>query len=90
MDAWTRIDMHSKTYKTTSMGGPAWRDVAYRATADARSGEIIKIDDATDINCDAEHTLVEGSVRALLTVLLHKSVSGQDDHLGAYDAQGDR
>ena len=24
MDAWTRMDMHSKTYKTTSKGGPAW------------------------------------------------------------------
>ena len=62
MDAWTRMDMHSKTYKTTHKGGLAWRDVAYRATADARSGDIINIEDATDINRDRdeEHRLVEG------------------------------
>ena len=58
MDAWTRIDMHSRTYKTTNKGGPTWREVAYRVTADARSGNIINIEDATNINRDEEHRLV--------------------------------
>ena len=44
MDAWTRMDMHSKTYKTPNKGGPTWRDVAHRATADAKSGKIINIE----------------------------------------------
>ena len=82
--------MHSKIYKTTSKGEQAWRCDAYRATADARSGDIINIENATDINRDQEHRLVEGGPRDLVTVLLLKCVSGQDDHLGAYDAQGDR
>ena len=34
-----------------------------------------------------EHRLVEGRPRDLVTVLLLKSVSGQDDHFGAYDQQ---
>ena len=41
------MDLHSKTYKTTSKGGPSWRDVAYRATAYAKSGDTINIEDAT-------------------------------------------
>ena len=44
------MDLHSKTYKTTNKGGPTWGDVAYRVTADARSGDIINIEDATNIN----------------------------------------
>ena len=40
MDAWTRMDLHSKTYKTT---------------ADAGSGEIINIEEAMNINRDEGH-----------------------------------
>ena len=79
MDAWTRTDMHSRTYKTTNKGRPTWRDVAYRVTADARSGDIINIEDATNINRDEEHRPVEWGPRDLVTVLLLKCVSGQDD-----------
>ena len=74
MDAWTRMDMHSKTYKTTNKKGLAWRDVAYRATADARSGDIINIEDATDINRDEENRLVEG-VRAICSLCCCSRVS---------------
>ena len=31
MDAWTRMDLHSKTCKTTNKGGPTWRDAKYPA-----------------------------------------------------------
>ena len=60
----------SKTYKTTNKGGPTWRDVAYRVTAGARSGYIINIADATNINCDEEHRLDEGRPRDLVIVLI--------------------
>ena len=90
MDAWTRMDLHSKTYKTTNKGGPTCKDVAYRVTADARSGYIINIEDATNSRRDEEHRLVEGRPRDLVTVLLLKSIGVQDDHLGACDKQGNK
>ena len=55
------MDMHSKTCKTTNKGGPAWKDVAHRVTADARSGDIINIEDAANINRDEEHRPIEGA-----------------------------
>ena len=61
MDAWTRMDLHSKTCKTTHRRGPTWRDVAYRVTADARSGDIINVVETVSINRDEEHRLVEGT-----------------------------
>ena len=48
MDAWTRMDLQSKSYKTTHKGGPTWKDVAYRVTADARSEDIINIEDVAN------------------------------------------
>ena len=88
MDAWSRMDLHSKTSKTTNKGGPTWGDVAHGATAGAGVGYIINFEDATNIIRDTEHRLIEGGPRDLVTVLLLKSVSGRNDHLGAYDNRG--
>ena len=74
-----------KNYKTTNKGGPTRGDVAYRVTGNAMSADIINIEDATNINRDMEHRLVECGPRNLVTVLLLRSVSGRDDHFGAYD-----
>ena len=84
------MDLHSKTYMTTNRGGPSWRDVAYRVTFDAGSGNIFNMEDAMNINRDEEHGLVEGGSRDLVTVLLLKSVSGRDDHLSAHNKHGDK
>ena len=62
-DAWTRMDLHSKTHKATNRRGPNWRDVACRVTADARSGDIINREEAMNINRDEEHRLIEGGPR---------------------------
>ena len=78
------MDLHSKNFKNTNERGPTWGDVAYRVAADARSGDIINIEDATNITRDMEHRLVEEGPHDLVTVLLLKNVSGRDDHLGAY------
>ena len=43
------------------------------------------MEDATNINRDTERRLDEGGPRDLVTVLLLKSVSGQNSHLGAHD-----
>ena len=56
-------------------------------TADARSRDISDIEDVTNINRGMGHRLVEGGPRDLVTVLLLKSVSGQDDQLGEHDNQ---
>ena len=85
-DAWTRTDLHSKAYKTIKKRANL-ENVAYRVTADSRSGDIINIEGATIIRRDEEHRLVEWEPRDLVTVLLLKRVSVQDDHLGAYDKQ---
>ena len=61
-------------------GGPTWRDVACRVTADARSEDVINIEEATNINRDEEHRLVEVGPRDLVTVLLLKSVGVQNDN----------
>ena len=87
MDAWTRTDLHSKTYKTTNKGGPTWKHVACRVTADLRSGDIINIEGATIIRRDEEHRPVEWEPRDVVTVLLLKRVSVQDDPVGAYGKQ---
>ena len=69
------MDLHGNTYKTTNKGGPTWRNVALRVTANARSGDIINIEDATNINRDAEHRLVEGRPRDLVrSVVAQKRV----------------
>ena len=81
---------HAQQNLQDHKGGPTWRDVAYRVTADARSGNIMNIEDATNINRDEEHRPVEGGPRDLLTVLLLECVSGPCDHLGAYDRQEDK
>ena len=52
-------------------------------TADARSGDIINMEEAMNINHDEEHKLVEGGPRDLVAVLLFKSASGRDDHFSA-------
>ena len=70
--------LHSKSCKTTNVGGPSLRDVAWRVAADARCGNIIHTEDAMNINRDEERRLVEGGSRDLVTVLLLKSVIGQD------------
>ena len=54
------------------------------------SGNIINIEDAMNINRDEEDRLVAGWPRDLVTVLLHKSVCGRDDHLSAHNKHGDR
>ena len=82
-DAWTRMDLHSKTHKATNRRGPNWRDVAYRVTADARSGDIINREEAMNINRDEEHRLIEGRLRDLVT-------GSRDDHLSAHNKQEDR
>ena len=70
MDAWTRMDLHSETYKTTNRERPTWRDVANIVNPSARSGDITNIEDATNINRDTEHRLVEGGLCDLVTALL--------------------
>ena len=65
---WTRTGAHSKTCKTTQKG-LAWKDVAYRVTADARSGDIINIEDAANNNRDEKHRPIEGGPRDLVTVV---------------------
>ena len=65
-------------------------DVADRVIAEARSGDIINIEDATNINGDEEHRLVERRLCDVVIVLLLESVSVHDDHFGAYDKQGDK
>ena len=67
MDAWAGVDMRSKPHETTNKGGPTWKDIAYRVTGDARSGDIIYIEDATKINRDEEHRLIEGGPPDLVT-----------------------
>ena len=49
MDAWTRMDLHSKTFKTTNKGRPTRRVLAKRVTADAWSGDTNR-EDATNVN----------------------------------------
>ena len=62
------MDLHSKTYKTTNKGRPTRRVVAYRVrvTADARSGDIINREDATNVNREEEHRRVEGGPHGLV------------------------
>ena len=66
------MDLHSKTCKTTNKVGPTWGDVVYSVTADARSGDTINITDATNINRDTEHRLVEGGPCDLVTLVAKK------------------
>ena len=70
------MDVHSKNLQDQQERTDL-KHVAYTVTADARSGDIINMEGATNINRDAEHRLVEGGPRDLVTVLWLRSVSGQ-------------
>ena len=54
IDAWKRTNLNNKTFTTTNKGRPTWENVAHKVTADARSGNITNIDDATNINRDMQ------------------------------------
>ena len=77
LDALTRVDLHSKNLQDHKQ-----ERTDLRVTGDAWNGDIINI--VHDINRDEEHSLVEGELRDVVTLLL-KSVSGRDDHFSTYN-----
>ena len=70
--AWQRGDMGSKTTKTSMRGGPQWQQVRGRVTADANSGEILKVEEARYITRNTKHALVPDYPRDIVTVLLYE------------------
>ena len=71
--AWQRGDMGAKTTKTSMRGGPQWQQVRGRVTADAITGEVIKVEDARYITRNTEHALIPEFPRDIVTVLLYES-----------------
>ena len=64
--------MGAKTTKTSMRGGPQWQQVRGRVTADANSGEILKVEEAQYITRNTEHALVPNYPRDIVTVLLYE------------------
>ena len=87
VDTWTRLDLHTKNLQENKQERTDLGNVAYRVTADARSGDVIDVEDVMTVNREVEYRLVYGGFCDLVTVLLLKSVSGQDDHLDEHDHQ---
>ena len=91
MDAWTRMDLHSKTVKTKKTREDRLGKTLHTEsmlTQGAETSSTSKTRRTSDV--DEEHRLVERGPYDLVTVLLLKSVGGQDGHFGAYDKHGDK
>ena len=70
--AWQRGDMAAKTTKTSMRGGPEWQQVKGRVTADANTGEVIKVEEAQYIIRNTEHALIPNYPRDIVTVLFYE------------------
>ena len=67
---WTRMDLESKCFRTSSKGGPPWKDVEARVTLDASTGRVIETEPARDITREREHRLLPGGPRDIITLLI--------------------
>lgn len=70
--AWHRVDLQSKTLKTSMRGGPDWCKVVGRDTVDALDGSLITSEQARSITRNLEHALVPKFPRDILTYLIYK------------------
>ncbi len=73
LEAWSRVDIGSRTYRTTMKGGPKWSDVVARITMDARSGEVLCVEGISDIPRSLEHGLLRLGPRDIETTLLFRA-----------------
>lgn len=68
---WPRVDLGTRTLKTSMKGGPAWSTVLGRATVDMETGEVMDLKMAREITRDAEHAVMPGAARDTVTVLAY-------------------
>ena len=68
---WPRVDLGTKTLKTSMKGGPAWSSVLGRVTVDLDTGEVMDSKRAAEITRDVEHAVMPGAARNTVTVLAY-------------------
>ena len=79
MDARVGTDFISRTCTTTVRSGQTWEEVAYRATADARSGYVINMEETANMQRHMAHRLESGP-RILMVILLFTNGRRQNEH----------
>ena len=79
----TRMDLESKCFRTSSKGGPPWKDVEARVTLDASTGRVIETEPARDITRErAASTITWRATRHYHAVDLDESNDGQWSDFG--------
>ena len=69
---WTRVDLQTKTAKTTLRGGPHWGSVVGRVAINAKSGEVLLRESAQMIGKPQEHREVVKKPVDMITGLLYR------------------
>ncbi len=78
--AWTRVDKNSKTYRTTTRGGPDWNLVQFRMTAEANMGKILKIERMQDVPVKDLHRRLSAGPQYIITILLYTNDTRLNSH----------
>jgi hypothetical protein len=55
LGVWTRTDIANRSYRTSSKGGPDWKQVEWRATYEEATGELLDLEHTDGITRDREH-----------------------------------
>ena len=72
---WCRMDLNSRTYRTTLKHGPKWGAVRARVTTDMATGECLEVEAAHCITRNLEHKLIPGGPRDIITALVYDDVN---------------
>ena len=69
---WSRQDLGSKTYRTTSKTGPDWKAVQWRITEDKEIGCVLNIEKVSQLISSEMHRPLEVGQRDIVTHLIYK------------------
>ena len=92
VEQWTRGEDWTSTAKPARQqtGEDRLGETLQQSDCYVRSGDIIDIEDATNITREMEHRLFQFRPRDLVTVLPLKGVSGRDDHFDEHENQEEK
>ena len=69
---WSRQDLGSKTYRTTSTTGPEWKAVLWRITEDKEVGCILNVEKVSQLRSSEMHRPLEVGQRDTVTHLIYR------------------
>jgi hypothetical protein len=67
---WTRTDEGNRNYRTSAKGGPDWDKIAWRATFNEATGDMLDLESASGITREREHRPLCGRPIRTTTALI--------------------